>query len=242
MKLPGNFPYLGLTYRFPSLYRMLPNEFPYYFSTEELSDMLRLGELKSGSVILDLCCGTGVFTFWIAEQRPDVHVIGIDNAPHMLDEAVATASEKKIKNVSFICKPVADLKKEDLHLPEQSPIEATQLPISMIVSFFGFSAMENYAKTFRNTLSLLPEGGTYLIADMYREPKILNRVANFFYEGILLGANSFRRGFDPMQEMLAEYQIYQKTIPDDLFRIPTMSPYIARGVKKSTKDTSKNLE
>jgi ubiquinone/menaquinone biosynthesis C-methylase UbiE len=216
------------------------DEWPYWFSTEELSAMLHLDAIKSDSIIIDLCCGTGVFTFWIAEQRPDVHVIGIDDAPHMLNEAMATASEKKIKNVSFLCKSVTELKEEHLHLPEQSSIEVDQLPVAMIVSFLGFSAMENYAEVFRNTLSLLPEGGTYLIADMYREPKILNRVANFFYEGILLGANSLRRCFDPMQEMLAEYQIYQKTIPDDIFRIPTMSPYIARGVKKSTKGTSKN--
>jgi len=204
--------------------------------------MLRLDALRSGSIVLDLCCGAGDFTFWIAEQRPDVHVIGIDNAPPMLDEAVAIASEKKIKNVSFLCKSVIELKKEDLHLPKQFPtIKADQPLAAMIVSCLGFTTMENYVEVFRNTLPLLSEGGTYLIMDMYREPKILNRVANFFIEGILLGASSFRRCFDPLQEMLAEYQISKNTIADDIFRIPTMSPYIARGVKKSTKGTSRAI-
>nr|VFJ48261.1 MAG: Ubiquinone/menaquinone biosynthesis C-methylase UbiE [Candidatus Kentron sp. FW]VFJ53529.1 MAG: Ubiquinone/menaquinone biosynthesis C-methylase UbiE [Candidatus Kentron sp. FW] len=235
MKLPGNFPYIGLAYRFPSLYgKMLQQGFPYDFSHAELSDMVPLGSLTPGSVVLDLCCGIGDFTFWIAERRTDVHVIGIDNAPAMLEGAIRTADEKGTRNVSFVCKDITELKKEDLPLPGKSAVEPARAEIAMIVSYLGFSAMENYAEAFRHTLPLLSEGGTYLISDVSREPGVVNRVANFFVENILAGADSFRRCYEPLRETLAEFQIYRKTIPDDIFPFPfaTASPYIARGIRK----------
>jgi len=58
--------------------------------------------LKSGLVVLDIGCGSGAMTCWIAEQvGADGLVIGIENDINQLNAAKKRAADSGIKNVRF---------------------------------------------------------------------------------------------------------------------------------------------
>jgi len=149
----------------------------------------------------------------------------------MLDEAIEIAKDKKIDNASFILKSVTELTKEDLDLKNQKE----NLNISMIVCYYGFSALRNHEESFNNTVSLLSEGGSYVIADQYRERTAMNRISHFLLENVLVAANCFLKYSDYIKDNLVDFEIKEKTVSDNVTRLPTatMVPYIVRGVKRT---------
>ncbi len=51
--------------------------------------------------VLDLACGPGGWALEVAHQVPSLEVIGVDNAPVMVEYATARAQSQNISNVSF---------------------------------------------------------------------------------------------------------------------------------------------
>ena len=223
--------YKGVLYHFPKLYKLLPGDFPYYFTFQELSDWLNLQALEPGSIVLDMGCGDGVFAFWIAEQRKDIFIIGVDESANMLAEAKKNQQEKQIKNTHFLCKSVVDFTTEDLNafISERGIKKGGA---DLMCFSFALTAMSDYEKAFVNSLSLLSKNCVCFVMDMQRENTLINQVCHFFYEIVLLGGNCYRNIPAVMQEYLSDFKKYQKTITDDLFHFGTMSPYLAKGVKQ----------
>jgi len=232
--LIDTFPYLGLSYKIPFLYNLIAaSDFPYFFSKQELSDIICAESLKKNSIVLDLACGTGEFSFWLANQQKDIHVIGIDSAESMLECAQKKAIEEKVENVSFFCQLIEKLTKDDIeqHIKEQK-LEHDSL--SMIVNCFGFSAMRNFEQGFNQALSILPEKSIFCIVDVYRKPSVINYICNFFYDNLLFGADSFRIVYLQMKQQMDQFELYEKkNVPDPLLIYSTITPYIAKGVKKA---------
>ncbi len=73
---------------------------------KEFKKML-LSRLKEntpfGGNVLDVCCGTGDITFFLADLRPDLQVTGLDFSPAMLSRARLRNKRKRKNNVLF-CK------------------------------------------------------------------------------------------------------------------------------------------
>lgn len=64
--------------------------------------MKRMGDL-TGLSILDLCCGTGDWTFDLSESvGPSGKVIGLDFSENMLEIAKAKLKEEAKKNIEFL--------------------------------------------------------------------------------------------------------------------------------------------
>ncbi len=65
---------------------------------KHLVERMELGPFDSGARILDVGCGTGRLTRWIAERLgPAVDVIGIDPLPHRIDVARANAGTARFE-------------------------------------------------------------------------------------------------------------------------------------------------
>ena len=109
---------MALGYKFPKFYEFIDRLF---FEGDENSplssvgiEMMDIQSLSQDAIVLDLACGTGTVALWIAEQRPDIHVVGLDLAEDMIMKAESVSKELGLQNVSFICQSALTVTKEDL--------------------------------------------------------------------------------------------------------------------------------
>ena len=65
---------------------------------QELVDKI-VEETPKNSDFLDVCCGTGDISIWLAKKREDLNIIGVDFSSAMLNEAV-----KKSKDLGIVWK------------------------------------------------------------------------------------------------------------------------------------------
>tara|TARA_R110000868_G_scaffold208838_5_gene458391 strand:- start:265 stop:1077 length:813 start_codon:yes stop_codon:yes gene_type:complete len=73
-----------------------------YLYNPTTQEFLLNAGLKPGLVVLDIGCGSGAMTCWIAEQvGPDGLVIGIENDINQLNAAKQRAADAGINNVRF---------------------------------------------------------------------------------------------------------------------------------------------
>lgn len=85
-----------------------------YLYNPTTQEFLLNAGLKSGLVALDIGCGSGVMTCWMAQQvGPDGLVIGIENDANQLNAAFKRAADLGIKNVRFELCSAYDI--ENLH-------------------------------------------------------------------------------------------------------------------------------
>ena len=83
---------------------------------KESQFFLQKSGLKKGMTVIDIGCGTGLMTKWLAEQVGKTgHVIAIDNSENQLELAKKYLSKHNIKNVTYYCKDILDLTHNDLH-------------------------------------------------------------------------------------------------------------------------------
>lgn len=83
------------------------------FSPYSQSYLLDVG-LKPGMRVVELGCGTGVMTTWIAKHVGDSgHVTAIDGSKEQLDYARKMASEAGIKNITYIHSTVEEISPEN---------------------------------------------------------------------------------------------------------------------------------
>ena len=61
-----------------------------------------LGSLLPHMKILDIGCGPGTITADLAALVPNGYVIGLENAPEVLDQANTTAARRGVKNIEFV--------------------------------------------------------------------------------------------------------------------------------------------
>src|SRR5690348_5113816 len=65
-------------------------------------EFLKTAGIKKGMTVLDIGCGSGVMTCWMAEQVGELgRVIGIENNQNQLYAAKQHADKRNLKNVEF---------------------------------------------------------------------------------------------------------------------------------------------
>jgi 2-polyprenyl-3-methyl-5-hydroxy-6-metoxy-1,4-benzoquinol methylase len=90
----------------------------------------------SGSVAIDMGCGTGVFSFYLAGRG--VRVIGVDGAPGMIQFCEARRSQQGLQNIRFV--------QATLPHVDESALE----PADMVIS----SSVVEYVESLDETLAL----------------------------------------------------------------------------------------
>ena len=106
-------------------------------------------EIEDGMQVLDMGCGWGSLSLWIAEHYPNTAVTSVSNSASQRDFIVARAAERGLKNVDVI---VCDM--NDFEAPGR---------YNRIVSIEMFEHMRNWGELFRRVDRwLLPEGKFFM--------------------------------------------------------------------------------
>jgi SAM-dependent methyltransferase len=121
-----------------------------------------LPTLPAGATVVDIACGTGEPGLTLAQQRPDLQVIGVDVAEQLIGVADAKARQGGITNIRFQVSAA-----EALDLPTES--------VDAVISRFGllFSISDAQA-SMREALRILRLGGAFSLAvwGLFQENKL----------------------------------------------------------------------
>ena len=105
--------------------------------------------IRNSMKILDLGCGWGSLSLWIAEHFPDASVTAVSNSQSQHDFIVAQAAERDIQNISVQVCDMNDFDAGDT--------------FDRIVSIEMFEHMRNYEELFRRIDSWLAPKGKFFM-------------------------------------------------------------------------------
>jgi len=221
---------MALAYEFPRFYRWVDRNFFDDAETSPLSDMcaemMAVETLEPGSVVIDLACGTGTVASWIAAQRPDVRVVGVDAAPDMVEDARRAGNADGLDNLTFVGRSATALTMHDI----AEAVGATGCRVEMIVSSYGFSAMRDRDAAIDATLRLLSPGGRYVIIDLhYRDRNLLSRFMTRVVDPILWGSNQLAPAWQLLPCRLDAFE--KRARPVKLYNVVPAVFFAARGIK-----------
>lgn len=224
---------MGLAYKFPTFYGLIDRLF---FTSDQNSPLSPLAienmdiqSISPNAIVIDLACGSGTVALWIAKQRADIHVVGIDSAEDMIAAASNTAKKLGLENVSFTCQSALTINNEAL-LSISSATEQSASPVQMIVCSYGFSAMENHVKMFEQTANLLASGGRYVIIDLhYSTRNWFSLFMTHCVDNWLWGSNQLKPVWEVMPQKLVNSVKHEQ--PLKLYHIIPAVFYVAKGIK-----------
>jgi len=105
--------------------------------------------IEDGMQVLDLGCGWGSLSFWIAEHFPNAHLTSVSNSISQREFILKQASERSIRNIDVIVCDMNDF--------------ATDKRFDRVVSIEMFEHMRNYGELFRRIDDwLLPDGRFFM--------------------------------------------------------------------------------
>ena len=105
--------------------------------------------ITDGMRVLDLGCGWGSLSLWIAEHYPNASIMSVSNSTSQRDFILESAEKRSIKNIEVMTCDMNDF--------------ATDKRFDRVVSIEMFEHMRNYGELFRRIDSwLLPEGRFFM--------------------------------------------------------------------------------
>jgi cyclopropane-fatty-acyl-phospholipid synthase len=113
--------------------------------TAALEVTVKRAGIDDGMSVLDLGCGWGSLSLWIAEHYPNASVTSVSNSASQRDYIVAQAEQRAIDNIDVIVCDMNDF--------------ATDKQFDRVVSIEMFEHMRNYGELFKRINDwLLPDG------------------------------------------------------------------------------------
>jgi cyclopropane-fatty-acyl-phospholipid synthase len=129
-----------------------PKESTTFAESEEL--MLALtcqrAQLEDGLRILELGCGWGSLTLWMAEKYPSSKITGVSNSRTQREFILARAAERGLKNI-------------EIRTADMNDFEAEAAAYDRVVSVEMFEHMKNYRKLMAKVASWLKPGGKLFV-------------------------------------------------------------------------------
>ncbi|GGA78270.1 cyclopropane-fatty-acyl-phospholipid synthase [Arenimonas soli] len=107
-------------------------------------------ELADGQRILELGCGWGSLTLWMAARYPKARITGVSNSNSQREHILAQAAARGLDNVEILTRDVVQL-----DLPEES--------YDRVVSIEMFEHMRNYRHLLANIARWLRPGGKLFV-------------------------------------------------------------------------------
>ncbi|MDH3812362.1 MAG: cyclopropane-fatty-acyl-phospholipid synthase family protein, partial [Gammaproteobacteria bacterium] len=117
--------------------------------TAALELTVRRAGIIDGMRVLDLGCGWGSLSLWIAEHFPNTSVMSVSNSTSQRDFIVERAEERAIENIEVVTCDMNDF--------------ATDQRFDRVVSIEMFEHMRNYGELFRRIDNWLSPNGRFFM-------------------------------------------------------------------------------
>lgn len=117
--------------------------------------------LPAHGTVLDIGCGFGLFTLYLALKRPQCDFIGLDLSERRIAQAQRAAELLQVTNVQFIC---ADLGEKDL---------PTQLNAAYCLDLLHHMTPSAGDKLIDRIAASLAPGGRLIIKDITTRPRLM---------------------------------------------------------------------
>ncbi len=176
-------------------------------------DMLNLtverADVRDGMSILELGCGWGSLTLFMARKFPNSQIVGVSNSATQKEFILRQAKARKLNNVRIM---TADM--NDFSIAEH---------FDRVVSVEMFEHMRNYDKLLERVSGFLKDDGKLFVhifthrefAYLYQEKDESDWIAKYFFTGGIMPSDDLLLHFQDRFQIESHWQVdgrhYQKT-------------------------------
>jgi cyclopropane-fatty-acyl-phospholipid synthase len=166
-------------------------------------------QLADGMAILELGCGWGSLTLFMAQKFPKSQIVGVSNSATQKEFILRQAKNRKLNNVRIL---TADM--NDFMILEK---------FDRVVSVEMFEHMRNYQKLLEKISGFLKDDGKLFVhifthrefAYLYEEKDPSDWIAKYFFTGGIMPSDDFFTYFQDHLKLEQHWQVngmhYQKT-------------------------------
>lgn len=142
--------------------------------------------IADGQRILELGCGWGSLTLWLAEKYPGAQIVAVSNAHNQREFIESQAAERGFQNLTVITADVNDFEPDGT--------------FDRVVSVEMFEHMRNWKELLRRISSWLEPGGKLFLH------VFSHRTLPYLFEGTWAAERFFTGGVMPSHDLLLRFQ------------------------------------
>jgi cyclopropane-fatty-acyl-phospholipid synthase len=143
--------------------------------------------IEDGMRVLDLGCGWGSLSLWLAEQYPGCTVVGVSNSSSQREWIMGEAARRGLSNVSI---QTADV----------NTFSVGEARFDRVMSIEMFEHMRNWRELLRRVSTWLSPGGRAFIH------VFSHRTLPYLFQGTWASARFFTAGLMPSHDLMLHFQ------------------------------------
>lgn len=163
-------------------------------------------QLEDGQDVLELGCGWGSFTLFIASKFPQSRVVGVSNSRTQREYILSEAVRRGLGNVAVVTADMNDFDAQD-HFPERR--------FDRVVSVEMLEHMRNYEELFRRIARWMKDDARFFVhifchrevAYPFTVRDASDWMAKFFFTGGLMPSFDLFRSFDEHLAIEEEWKV-----------------------------------